>query len=169
MNSIFTRRSVRTFLERDVEDEKIEKILKAAMQAPSAGNQQPWEFIVVKGKENLLNLSKYNPYAASLKNANVGIIVLGDQNRMMLPEHWQQDLGAATQNILLEATELGLGSVWYGTAPDKSRMKYIQDLYDLKENLLPYSVIAIGYPKNSNANSFVDRFDETRIHYFNKT
>jgi len=168
MNSIFTRRSVRNFLEKEVEDKKIEKILRAAMQAPSAVNQQPWEFLVVKGKENLLRLSKYSPYATSLKNANVGIIVFGNKERMMFPDYWQQDLGAATQNILLEATELGLGSVWYGTASDDGKMKYIQDLYKLGDNLLPYSVIGIGYPKSADAISFVDRFDETRIHYAEK-
>ncbi len=166
MNAIFTRRSVRNFLEKEVEDIKIEKILRAAMQAPSAANQQPWEFAVIKGKENLTNLSKYNPYAASLKKANVGIIVLGNKERMMFPDYWQQDLAAATQNILLEATELGLGSVWYGTAPDNARMEYIQELYNFDIKLMPYSVIGIGYPQNSNANTFVDRFEEQRIHYF---
>jgi len=165
MNSIFIRRSVRTFFQKEIEGEKIEKILRAAMQAPSAANQQPWEFLVVKGKENLHNLSKYNPYAASLKNAAVGIIVLGNKQRMMFPEHWQQDLGAATQNILLEAVELGLGAVWFGTAPNNSRMKYIQDLFNLNENLQPYSVIGLGYPKDGHAKVFFDRFDEARIRY----
>lgn len=165
MNSIFTRRSVRNFLDEKVEDEKIEKILRAAMQAPSAGNQQPWEFIVVRGKENLMKLSKFSLYAGCLQNADVGIIVIGNQKRMMVPQLWQQDLGAATQNILLQATELGLGSVWFGTAPDNEHMNFIKNLYDLDENQLPYSVVAIGYPKSSTANSFVDRFDESRIKY----
>lgn len=167
MNSIFVRRSVRTFSNKEVENEKIEKILRAAMQAPSAGNQQPWEFIVVKGKENLEELSKYNPYASSLAGANIGIIVLGNKERMIFEDHWEQDLGAVTQNILLEATELELGSVWYGTAPCKDRMEYIKNLYNLGENILPYSVVGIGYPKSQNANTFVDRFDESRIRYIN--
>jgi nitroreductase len=165
MNAIFTRRSVRNFLEKDVEMEKIDKLLRAAMQAPSAANQQPWEFLVVTGKENLIALSQCSPYAASLKNAKVGIVVLANQERLMFKDYWQQDLGAATQNILLEATELELGTVWYGTAPDQERMKYIQNLYDLQENLVPFSVIAIGYPKKEDANSFVDRYDEKRVHY----
>lgn len=165
MNALFTRRSVRAFLPKEVETKKIDKILRAAMQAPSAANQQPWEFIVVRGQENLNILSRYNPYASCLKNADVGIIVLGNKNRMRIPEMWQQDLGAVTQNILIESTELGLGSVWLGTAPDPERMEYIQNLYRLDNDLLPYSVIAIGYPKDNNANKFLDRFDETRIRY----
>ncbi len=165
MNSIFTRRSVRQFTEKEVEKEKIEKILRAAMQAPSAGNGQPWEFLVVKGKENLEALSKFNPYAGCLQNANVAIIVLGNADNMKYPEHWEQDLGAATQNIQLQAVELGLGSVWLGTAPDKGRMDFVRTLYDLSERSLPYSVIALGYPKAENANHFTDRYDESRVRY----
>ncbi|MFI3200135.1 MAG: nitroreductase family protein [Eubacteriales bacterium] len=165
MNSIFIRRSVRSFLQKEVEAEKVDKILRAAMQAPSATNQQPWEFIVVKGEERLKELAAYNPYASCLLGANAGIIVLGNKKRMTLPEYWEQDLGAATQNILLEATELSLGSVWFGTASDLERMEYIRELYNLEEHLLPYSVIAIGYPKEENANYFIDRYDETRVRY----
>ncbi len=165
MNEIFIRRSVRQFIDKEVEMQKIDEILRAAMQAPSAGNQQPWEFIVVRGKENLETLSKYNPYAGCLNNANVAIIVLSNTKRMVFEEYWQQDLGAASQNIQLQATKLGLGSVWLGTAPDKARMDFVSKLYNLDENLVPYSVIAIGYPKNENANNFVDRFDEKRVRY----
>lgn len=166
MNSIFTRRSVRQFADKPVEIEKVEKLLRAAMQAPSAANQQPWEFIVVTDKTSLMKLSQYNPYAGSLKNADLAIIVLGNTDRMMYPEHWEQDLGAATQNILIEATELGLGSVWFGTAPNAERMAFIRNLYSIDEKLLPYSVIAIGYPIDENVFKFVDRYDETRVRYF---
>ena len=165
MNAIFTRRSVRAFKDKEVEQEKIEKILRAAMQAPSACNQRPWEFIVVKGKENLVKLAEYNPYAGSLRGANLAIIVLANKAKMVSPEHWQQDLGAATQNIQLEAVELGLGTVWYGTAPDKGRMGYIQNMFELDDNILPYSVLAVGYPKNEGANYFEDRYDESVVRY----
>ncbi len=168
MNSIFTRRSVRNFKDTRVEDEKVEKILRAAMQSPSAANQQPWEFIVVRGQKNLTELSKFNPYASCLKGANVGIIVLGNKERMKLPEHWEQDLGAVTQNIQLEAVELGLGSVWFGTAPDEVRMSFITKMFNLDEKLLPYSVLALGYPEKDDANKFVDRYDESRIKYINE-
>lgn len=165
MNSIFTRRSVRSFSSQEVENEKIEMLLRAAMQAPSAGNQQPWEFLVVKGKDNLEKLSQYNPYSSSLAGANVAIIVLGNKKRFRFPEHWEQDLGACTQNILLEATELGLGSVWYGTAPCEERMNYLINLYQLEENILPYSVIGLGYPQNKEANVFIDRYDQSRVRF----
>ena len=165
MNAIFTRRSVRQFDAKPVEREKIEKLLRAAMQAPSANNQQPWEFVVVKGKDNLEKLAQYNPYAGCLRGANLAIIVLGNANKMMLPEHWEQDLGGATQNIQLEAVELGLGSVWLGTAPNKAKMDFIRKLYGMEQNLLPYAVLAVGYPKDENANYFVDRYDESSVRY----
>lgn len=165
MNSIFIRRSVRSFQEKEVEKEKIDQLLRAAMQAPSAGNQQPWEFIVVRGKTKLEELSRLSPYSSSLAGANVGIVVLANKERFRFAENWEQDLGAATQNILLEATDLGLGSVWYGVAPVSERMEYIRNLYNLEEKILPYSVIAIGYPKDENANRFVDRYDDSRIRF----
>ncbi len=167
MNAIFTRRSVRKFCDKPVEPDKIEKLLRAAMQAPSASNQQPWEFIVVQGRENLDNLSSYNQYAKSLKTATAAIIILCNKTRFKFGEYWEQDLAAATQNILLQATEMGLGSVWYGTAPDKTRIATIQKMYELSENLVPFSVIGIGYPQDPNANSFVDRYDATRVKYIN--
>ena len=167
MNEIFIRRSVRHFTDETVENEKIEKLLRAAMQAPSAFNQRAWNFIVVRGKENLKKLAKYNIYASSLNNANLAIIVLGNIDKMISAEYWQQDLGAATQNIQLEAVSLGLGSVWLSTAPDKTKINYIKNLYNLEDNLLPYSVLAIGYPKKENANYFVDRYEENSIQYIN--
>lgn len=165
MNTIYTRRSVRNFLDRAIEEEKIEQILKAAMQAPSAGNQQPWEFIVVRGQENLDALAELSPYASCLKKANVGIVVLANTKRFRFGTYWQQDLAAATQNILLEAANLRLGSVWLGVAPEEDRMDYVKEMYALDEHILPFAVVALGYPQNENANTFVDRFDETRVHF----
>ena len=84
---------------------------------------------------------------------------------MMISEHWEQDLGTATQNIQLEAVELGLGSVWFRTAPDEGRMNFIRKLYNLDKNMMPYSVLALGYPKNDDANHFVDRYNENCVQY----
>ncbi len=165
MNTIFTRRSVRRFLNKAVEPEKIEQILRAGMQAPSAKNQQPWDFLVVTGEENLLALSGLSQYSSCLKHAGAGIIVFGNTDRINMPEFFLQDLSAATQNIMLEAADLDLGTVWFGTYPVESNMNYIKKLYNLSENLIPFSVIAVGYPEDENANKFVDRYDPTRIKY----
>ncbi len=166
MESIFIRRSVRRYKEQKVEKEKIDKLLRAAMQAPSATNQQCWEFIVVEDKEKLKQLSNMTPYSKLIENAPLAIVVLGNEERMRCKEYWEQDLGASTQNILLEAVNLNLGSVWIGTAPLKDRMDYVSNIFNLKDNLKPFCIVSIGYPLDDNANKFIDRFDETRVQYF---
>ncbi|MGL5540534.1 MAG: nitroreductase family protein, partial [Erysipelotrichaceae bacterium] len=95
MEAIFTRRSVRKFKSDPIDDGKIEGIIRAGMQAPSAGNQQPWEFIVIRDPALLDNLSKLSPYSNMLKEAPVAIVVLANEEEMRYPTHWQQDLGAA--------------------------------------------------------------------------
>ncbi len=165
MNAIFTRRSVRDFTEKKIEAEKMDKILRAAMQAPSAANQQPWQFIVVSAEEKLSVLSGVSPYAACLKGAAAAIIVLGSCKDLTYPEFCEQDLAAATQNILLQATELGLGSVWLGVMPDQDRMNYIRRLLELESDLNPFCIVALGHPENLQANTFADRYKPHKVKY----
>ncbi|MGM0508962.1 MAG: nitroreductase family protein [Fusobacteriota bacterium] len=164
MNVIFKRRSIRKYQDKPVEEGKIEKILRAAMEAPSAGNQQPWEFLVIKDKKKLKELSAFSPYAKMVEDAALAIVLLADEDKMKHPENWQQDMSAATQNVLLEAVDEDLGGVWLGVAPVDSRMDYIKDMFDLPDNIKPFAVVPIGYPKGE-GNKFVDRYDEDRVHY----
>lgn len=170
MESIFTRRSIRKYTNQPVEKEKIELLLKAAMQAPSAGNQQPWEFIVVQERESLIRLSGMGPYSKPVKDAPLALVLLGNVERMRFPENWQQDMGAVTENILLQAVELKLGAVCLGAAPNDERENYLKEMFDLPENITPFCVIAIGYPAEGQENKFIDRYDPKRVHYekFNK-
>lgn len=163
MEIINIRRSQRRYKDIQVEKEKINKLLRAAMQAPSAFNQQAWEFLVVENKESLKKLSGMSQYSKTIEKSPVTIIVLADKNNMTVPDCWQQDLGAATQNLLLEAVELGLGAVWMAAAPFEDRMNFIRDMFGLPENILPYSVISIGYPEEEN--KFIDRYNSSKVHY----
>lgn len=165
MDIIFNRRSIRKYQNKTVEKEKIEKILRAAMQAPSAVNQQPWDFIVVQNKDTLNKLAGISPYSKMVADAPLAIVVLGNEDRMRLQNHWEQDLAAATQNILLEAVYLGLGAVWLGVAPAEERMDYIRDIFGLSKKIRPFCVIPIGYPAEGQENKFVDRYDPSRVHY----
>ena len=165
MNENFTRRSVRQYLDKPVEEHKLQQLLAAAMQAPSANNQQPWEFIVVQDREQLKQLSGYSPYARMMAKASVAIVVLGDTRRMMIPQQWQQDLGAATQNILLEAVTQNLGAVWLGAYGNDRAVAWLNRFFNLPDYAIPYSVISIGYPAKEDANHFTDRYDPSRIHY----
>ncbi len=164
MNSIFNRRSVRSFLDKKVEDNKVELLLKAAMQAPSAGNGRPWAFVVVKNKSLLIKLSTFHQYAGSLAGADFGIIVCANTPQDKLPDYFEQDLGAATQNILLEACELGLGAVWYG-ARGEERINTLRNMVTICDDITPFAVIGVGYPKDENANHFIDRFEPDRVYY----
>lgn len=163
MNEIFTRRSIRKYADKPVEQEKIERLLKAAMQAPSAGNQQPWEFIVVQDKGRLEQLSQTSLYSGPVKTAPLAIVVLANKSSMKFPENWQMDLSAATENLLLEAVHLGLGAVWLGVAPIAERMEHICKLFALPDYVQPFALLSIGYPQDEN--KFVDRFKSDRVHY----
>ena len=164
MKEIFNRRSIRKFQDKPVEKEKIDKLLRAAMQAPSAGNQQPWEFIVVEDKDALNKLSMMTPYSKPVANSAVTLILLANSDSLKIPTAWQEDMGAAAQNTLLEAVHLELGAVWLGVATSDAAISFIKETYRLPANIKPFALIAIGYP-DGQKNEFVDRYNAQKIHY----
>lgn len=166
MKEIFNRRSIRKYEDRPVEKEKIDELLRAAMQAPSAANQQPWEFIVVEDKDNLNKLSLVSPYSKLVAGSAVTFVLLANSDKFRVPTAWQQDMGAAAQNILLEATHLNLGAVWLGVATADSVVDNVKEMFNLPDNIKPFALISVGYPDNQK-NEFVDRYDAERVHYEN--
>ncbi len=162
MNSIFTRRSIRRYKEQDISGELIEKIIKAGMAAPSAGDEQPWQFIVIKDKNILNEIHKFHPYSLMLREANCAIVVCGDLSLERMEGFWVQDCSAAAQNMLLMANELGLGSVWLGVYPVEDRVKSLKGLLELPESVIPLTVLPLGYPAERKKPA--ERFDSTRIH-----
>ena len=164
MNTIMQRRSIRKFLPTPVEKEKIISVLRAAMQAPSAANIQPWEFLVVTDKETRDKVAKVSPYGGFCSESPLVIIVLGSMKRAR-PEnlYWVEDLSAATQNILLQLEEEGLGGCWIGTWPTPERIEGVREIFDLPEHIIPFSIIACGY--KGQERPFVDRFEQERIHW----
>lgn len=162
MNAIFHRTSIRKYASQPVEHEKIELLLRAAMAAPSACNQQPWEFYVVTDRSALNALADCSPYAGPLKSAPLGIAVCC-RTDCMLPEYAQIDCSAAIENLLLEADDLGLGTVWLGIAPLTERMEAVGKVLGISERLYVFSLIACGYPAEERDQQ--DRYEESRIHY----
>ncbi len=163
MNSIFTRRSIRKYEEKPVDTEKIRRLLGAAMSAPTARNQREWEFVVVTDDGIRRQLSEVSPYTGPVAAAPLVIVPAADKNRMTSPKYFEQDLAAATENILLEAEELGLGAVWMGIAPLEERMSRVSQVLGLPENILPFALIAVGYP--GEVKKAEDRYEEERVHY----
>lgn len=163
MNSIFHRISVRKYEDKPVEKEKIMQILKAGMQAPSACNQQPWEFYVVTDKKKIEALSKMTPYTGCAAKAPVVLVSAYRLEGLVAPAFAQIDMSIAQENIWLETDALGLGGVWIGIAPLKDRMALVHDILKLPENVEVFSLFALGYPAESRMQQ--DRFDESRIHF----
>lgn len=161
MDSIFHRVSIRKYQERPVEREKIDRLLRAAFAAPSAANQQPWEFYVVTRRETLDALADSSPYAGCLRGAPLAIVPCC-RTDCLLPQFAPIDLSIATEHIWLEADALGLGAVWLGVAPERERMDAVGKILGLPEGLEAFAVVAVGYP--AEARSQEDRYRPERIH-----
>lgn len=165
--NIRNRRSIRKYSDKEISDEYVDKLLRAAMQAAgSRMGSEPWEFIVVKDKETIEKLSELDSNTKPLKTATLAIVSIANIERVHYERVWQQDMAAASENLLLEAANLGLGAVWLGIAPVEERMNKIRDIFNLEnESLRPFNIISLGYPAEGFENKFVDKYDETRVHY----
>lgn len=162
MNSIFHRVSIRKYKEIPVEKENIEKMLRAAMAAPSACNQQPWEYYVVTDREIIGRLSESTPYTGSAKNAPL-VFVPCYRRSCRVPDYAQIDMSASVENLLLEADELGLGAVWMGIAPLEDRMETVGKILSLPDELAAFAIVPCGYPAEERKQQ--DRYEDSRVHY----
>lgn len=164
MDSIFHRVSIRKFTDEPVAEEDLTRILRAGMQAPSAVNQQPWEFYVVRDPEVIKKLSRASLYARPAAGAPVVIVPCFRQEGLRFKESAEIDLAIATENMLLEITSLGLGGVWLGIAPDETRMRKVEEALAIDtEKLRAFALVPVGYPAEEREQQ--DRFDADRIHY----
>ncbi len=165
IENIMTRSSVRSYTTQKIENDKIEKMLRAGMAAPTAGNRQPWSFVVIDQREILDAIPPIIPGAGMAARAQLAIAVLGTPSKALMPGYWIQDTSAATENILLAAHAMGLGAVWCGTFPDnnKGRVAAISELLGLPEGTMALSIIVVGYP---NVEPKVkDKWDEAKVFY----
>ena len=162
MNAIFTRTSVRKFEDRPVEKEKIEKLLQAGFVAPSAGNQQPWEFYVVTKRETIEALAKTSPYAVSAAKAPV-VLVIAARKDVIFPGITDIDCAIATENLWLELEELDLGGVMMAVSPVPERMEAVRQILNLPDNQYAFALLPFGYPVGKK--SQVDRYDAKKIHW----
>lgn len=160
---ILTRRSIRKYTEQPVSDEQVEILLKSAMYAPSAVNKQPWHFIVFRDKLIAEKIAKFHPNSYMLRHASLGILVCFDENLQHDTGYGELDCSAATQNILLASHGIGLGAVWIGIVPRKNRIESVKKVFNLPLNIIPFALVAVGYPDEKRA--FPERFRKERIHY----
>lgn len=162
IKAIRTRRSIRRFTERGIEDRKIEILLRAAMQAPSSRNSQPWHFVVITERRILSAIPEFHEYAKMLHEAPVAIMVCGDIRIEESVEYINTDCSAATENLLLAAHDLGIGAVWLGIYPRERRVEEIRRLLDIPRHIIPISLVALGYAAEDKNPE--DRFQPERVH-----
>ena len=165
MKEINVRRSIRTFIEdKNVSRENIETLLRAAMQAPSAMNRKPWCFMVIDDEKVMEQLMKHEAFTGKIKEAKAFILVMANLNKATC-KLYHQDLAAATQNILLEATHLGIGSYWIRVYETDTRGAAVKEIFDLPTNIEPFSLVALGYPKSEDEFYFRDNYDPTVVKF----
>jgi nitroreductase len=162
LTAIFTRRSIRKYTSQPVSDDMIKILLQAAMSAPSARNEQSWEFVIIKDKKTLKQVPSFHPFARHVPEAPVAIVVCGNTKLEAKPGLWALDCSNATMNILLAAHSLGLGAVWTTLYPYEDRMAGMKKLLNLPDNIIPLTIIPIGYPGEKKQRE--DRFNASKIH-----
>jgi nitroreductase len=161
--ALLNRRSIRKYKNQKISKEDIDKILKAAMYAPSAMNLQAWQFILIEDKDVLIETIKSIPYAEMLKQSAAAILVCGDSS-IEKNESWLlQNCSAAIQNILLSAHGLGIGSCWIAIHGMDDVYKNVKTQFKLPENIIPISLISLGYPDEEVTAE--ERFKQDKIHY----
>jgi len=161
IETILNRRSIRKYTDKPVDKEVILQLLKAGMYAPSARNSRAWQFVVIQNREMLDHLSQLHPYGKMMQEAACAILVCGDRNIDKEEGYLTINCAATTQNIMLAAHELGMGSVWLGVYPRQERMKAISEFLQLQEQLMPVSLISLGFPAEKRP--FPERFELEKI------
>ena len=162
MEAVMKRRSIRKYTAQPVPDQVVEQLLRAAMAAPSAGNQQPWHFVVVRDRSALESVAKNLTYGTMAREAQLAVLICGDLGEERHPGFWVQDCSAATQNLLIAAHALGLGAVWLGIYPREERVALLRSLCGVPDSVVPFALVAVGYPAEQPGPA--DRFQQARIH-----
>ena len=163
IEAIITRRSIRKYEKKPVAVSVLQELIKIGMSAPSAGNEQPWHFIIINDHEILEEIPSFHPHSQMLKDASAAILVCLDKELEKHKDMGIQDCSAVTQNILIALNAKGLGGVWLGVHPRPERVNGLRNLLDIPENIIPFSLISLGHPNEEKPPS--DRYNESRVHY----
>ncbi len=164
LEAIRTRRSIRSFKSKDVPERVLKQVLEAGMMAPSAGNQQPWHFVVIRDREMLDSIPSFHPYSIMVRQAPMAILVCAD-HELASRHHdfWVQDCSAAVQNMLLAIHDLGLAAVWVSSYPNKERVAGFRKLCSLPDSVDPLALVVLGYSDQKGGK--VERFRAERVHH----
>lgn len=162
LEAILTRRSIRRYTPQPVPDPLIREILGAAMRAPSAGNEQAWQFVVITERRLLDEIPRFHPYADMVRQSPAAILVCGDLHLEKYKGYWVQDCAAATQNLLLAAHAKGLGAVWVGIYPKEDRVERMRGLLGLPPHVVPMALVPLGHPAEQIPPE--ERYNPAKVH-----
>jgi nitroreductase len=162
LSAVLSRRSIRQFTGLAISYADIVQLLRAAMSAPSAGNEQPWKFVIIDDKEILVRASSADQGMHAISEAAAAILICAEPRLTKYRGYWPEECAAATQNILIAAHILGLGSLWLGLYPVGYRMRRIRKILHLPRRVVPFALVSLGYPAEKKLPS--DNFDQRRIH-----
>ena len=165
LQAIFARRSTRRYTSQPVEASLLHDLMEAAMAAPSAGAKDPWHLVVIQNPLSLKRLAAGLTNGRFITQAMAGIAICGDLQKANDGDlsYLLQDCSAATENLLLAATMLGLGACWLGIHPRADRIQLVKEVAALPSGIIPVSLVAIGWPaERAEART---RFRESAVHY----
>lgn len=162
IQAILGRRSIRQFTGEKIPDNDVKVFLEAAMAAPSACNQQPWHYIIIKEKDSFRKIMEAQSYTKMLEKASIAVIVCADPTLQTCPGYWVQDCSAATENLLLAVHALGYGATWCGLYPNDDVVWKIRNIFDIPKEVYPLGVIAIGIPDEKKPPA--NRYKQERVH-----
>lgn len=157
-----TRRSIRKYTDEPISDDDLQLILEMAMLAPSAMNEQPWQFVVVRSEAGRASLAETSPYTHMAAKAPLVIVVCGDMKRDKAEGMWVQDCSAAIQNLMLAARGRNIGSVWCGVHPVAEREAHIRSALNLPPHIIPLGLICLGHAEGSFKEE--SRYNSTLVH-----
>jgi len=160
LDMIKKRRSIRKYTGQAVTDEQIRQLLEAAMAAPSASNIQSWEFVVVRDPDLKRQLAQTHTWSHMAADAAAVFVVCGDERAS---HHWVADASAATQNLLLAATALGLGAVWVGIYPGADREARVRQALAIPEEIRVLCLVPVGHPAESKPPR--TQYEDSKVHY----
>jgi nitroreductase len=162
VDSVLGRRSIRKYQKRDVDNELVRRLLTAAMSAPSAEDERPWHFAIIRDQSVKAELAEVWLVAHIVNDAPLVLVVCGDESLQKRQNCWMLDCAAATENILIEAHNLGLGGIWLGVYPVEGRIQRVRSILHAPQSIIPFALVPIGYP--GEIKEPLSRYDDTRVH-----
>lgn len=163
LQAITTRRSIRKYTDKQVTEKDVQTILEAAMQAPSAMNEQLRQFVVIDDKALLSKIPSIHPRAAMVAECSVALLVCADLSRQATEWFRVHDCSIAAENILIAAHDLGLGWVFVAIHPREERIDAFKKLFNLPDTIIPLCIIPLGYPAEHKEPE--NRFDPKKVHH----